>query len=55
MNADFKTPTGVTNMADTFDVAVIGGGPGGYAAAIRCAEKGASGALFEKKRWGAHV
>jgi len=39
-------------MADTFDVVVIGGGPGGYAAAIRCAQKGASVALVEKKAMG---
>ena len=35
-------------MADSFDVVVIGGGPGGYAAAIRCAQKKASVALVEK-------
>ncbi len=35
-------------MAEKFDVFVIGGGPGGYAAAIRCAQKGASVALAEK-------
>ena len=39
-------------MAETFDVVVIGGGPGGYAAAIRCAQKGASVALVEKKTMG---
>ena len=39
-------------MANTFDVVVIGGGPGGYAAAIRCAQKGASVALVEKKTMG---
>ncbi len=31
-----------------FDVVVIGGGPGGYAAAIRCAQRQASVALVEK-------
>jgi len=31
-----------------FDVAVIGSGPGGYAAAIRCAQKGARTAVVEK-------
>jgi dihydrolipoamide dehydrogenase len=35
-----------------FDVVVVGGGPGGYAAAIRCAQKGASVALIEKNRIG---
>ena len=35
-------------MADSFDVVVVGGGPGGYAAAIRCAQKKASVALVEK-------
>jgi dihydrolipoamide dehydrogenase len=35
-------------MADTFDVVVIGSGPGGYAAAIRCAQRGASVAVVEK-------
>ncbi len=39
-------------MADRYDVAVIGGGPGGYAAAIRCAQKGASVALVEKGTMG---
>ncbi len=36
-------------MAEKFDVAVIGSGPGGYAAAIRCAQRGASVALIEKE------
>jgi len=36
-------------MADSFDVVVIGGGPGGYAAAIRCAQRGASAAVVEKE------
>ncbi|MHC4594684.1 MAG: dihydrolipoyl dehydrogenase [Planctomycetota bacterium] len=35
-------------MAESFDVVVIGSGPGGYAAAIRCAQKGASVAVVEK-------
>ena len=39
-------------MAESFDVVVIGGGPGGYAAAIRCAQKGASVALVEKDAMG---
>jgi len=35
-------------MAESFDVVVIGSGPGGYAAAIRCAQRGASVAVVEK-------
>jgi len=35
-------------MHDNFDIAVIGSGPGGYAAAIRCAQRGASVAVIEK-------
>jgi dihydrolipoamide dehydrogenase len=36
-------------MAESFDVVVIGSGPGGYAAAIRCAQRGASVAVIEKE------
>ena len=36
-------------MAEKFDVVVIGSGPGGYAAAIRCAQKNASVAIIEKR------
>jgi len=35
-------------MPENFDVVVIGSGPGGYAAAIRCAQRGASVAIVEK-------
>jgi len=35
-------------MAESYDVVVIGSGPGGYAAAIRCAQRGASVAVIEK-------
>lgn len=34
-------------MADLFDVIVIGGGPGGYVAAIRCAQLGLSTACID--------
>ncbi len=36
-------------MAESFDVVVIGSGPGGYAAAIRCAQRDASVAIIEKE------
>jgi len=39
-------------MAEKFDCVVIGGGPGGYAAAIRCAQKGGKVALVEKDKMG---
>jgi dihydrolipoamide dehydrogenase len=39
-------------MADSFNVVVIGSGPGGYAAAIRAAQKGASVAVVEKSYFG---
>ncbi len=39
-------------MSQLYDVVVVGGGPGGYAAAIRCAQKGAKVALVEKNRIG---
>lgn len=39
-------------MAEIYDVVVIGSGPGGYAAAVRCAQKGASVAMVEKKLLG---
>jgi dihydrolipoamide dehydrogenase len=39
-------------MAEKFDVAVIGSGPGGYAAAIRCAQKGGKVAIIEKENIG---
>ena len=36
-------------MADRqFDILVVGGGPGGYVAAIRCAQLGMKTALIEK-------
>jgi len=35
-------------MSESFDVVVIGSGPGGYAAAIRCAQRGATVGVAEK-------
>ncbi len=37
-------------MADKFDVIVIGSGPGGYVAAIRCAQLGMKTACVEKRK-----
>jgi len=39
-------------MPEKFDVVVIGSGPGGYAASIRCAQRGASVAVVEKGHMG---
>ena len=39
-------------MGDGFDVVVIGGGPGGYVAALRAAQLGARTAIVEKDRMG---
>jgi dihydrolipoamide dehydrogenase len=39
-------------MAGSFDIVVIGGGPGGYVAALRAAQLGARTAVVEKDRLG---
>lgn len=39
-------------MSDRFDIGIIGGGPGGYVAAIRAAQLGARVALVERERVG---
>src|SRR6267143_1621868 len=39
-------------MAGSFDVVVVGGGPGGYVAALRAAQLGAATAIVEKDRMG---
>ena len=38
--------------AGHFDVVVLGAGPGGYTAAIRCAQLGLRVAVIEEKYWG---
>lgn len=40
------------NTSTTFDVIVIGAGPGGYVAAIRCAQLGLNTAIIEKEHMG---
>src|SRR5271156_3830459 len=39
-------------MADTYDVLIIGGGPGGYVAAIRAAQLGFKTAVVEREHLG---
>ena len=39
-------------MSDTYDVIVVGGGPGGYVCAIRCAQLGLKTAVVERDRMG---
>ena len=39
-------------MAETYDVVVVGGGPGGYVCAIRCAQLGLKTAIVERDRLG---
>src|SRR3981081_3580663 len=39
-------------MTGSFDVVVIGGGPGGYVAALRAAQLGAKTAIVERDRLG---
>ena len=39
-------------MADTYDLIVIGGGPGGYVAAIRAAQLGLKTAVVEREHLG---
>src|SRR5436305_15167083 len=39
-------------MADTYDLVVVGGGPGGYVAAIRAAQLGMNTAVVERDQLG---
>ncbi len=39
-------------MADTYDIAIVGGGPGGYVAAIRAAQLGMKVAVIEREHMG---
>jgi len=39
-------------MSESYDVSVVGGGPGGYVCAIRCAQLGLKTAVVERERMG---
>lgn len=57
MNSDTVVKSDVINKAvqegeTVYDVAIIGGGPAGYVAAIRCAQNGLKTVLIEKDRLG---
>jgi len=39
-------------MTDKYDISIIGGGPGGYVAAIKASQLGMKVALFEEERLG---
>ncbi|HSH46602.1 MAG TPA: FAD-dependent oxidoreductase, partial [Longimicrobiales bacterium] len=47
-----RTTTREVGVADTYDVVVIGGGPGGYVAAIRAAQLGMKTAVVEAQKLG---
>ena len=42
-------------MADTYDLIVIGAGPGGYVAAIRAAQLGMKTAIVEREHMAGHL
>src|SRR5690606_18202696 len=47
-----RAPGVARAMSDSFDVVVIGSGPGGYVAAIRCAQLGLKTACVERAELG---
>src|SRR6202050_649504 len=48
-----RPPKEHRRMADqTFDIAIVGGGPGGYVAAIRAAQLGMKTAIVERENLG---
>src|ERR1700687_1434529 len=52
-SADHAAVTGGLEMAETsFDLVVLGGGPGGYVAAIRAAQLGMQTAVVEREHLG---
>src|SRR6266852_5114736 len=53
LHSPYDADDGVAGMAETsFDIVVLGGGPGGYVAAIRAAQLGMKTALVERENLG---
>ena len=50
--AEYASSIGSASVADSYDVIVIGGGPGGYVAAIRAAQLGKKTAVVERDKPG---
>ena len=48
----FDAAVGGAPWLTTYDVIVVGGGPGGYVCAIRCAQLGLKTAVVERDRMG---
>ncbi|NMA65532.1 MAG: dihydrolipoyl dehydrogenase [Clostridiaceae bacterium] len=52
MNKQELTNIDNNEVMEIYDVAIIGGGPGGYVAAIKCAQNGLKTVLIEKNKLG---
>src|SRR6266700_2739485 len=53
LHPPYDADDGVAGMAETsFDIVVLGGGPGGYVAAIRAAQLGMKTAIVEREQLG---
>src|SRR6266852_5610192 len=53
LHSPYDADDGVAGMAETsFDIVVLGGGPGGYVAAIRASQLGLKTAIVEREQLG---